>query len=158
MEKRMFRKFVPALLLLLILAACGPTGYQKVGAGLMGQFGYKDKRISDSEFSIFVNANPETSLERVAHIAMLRAANITLEQKKTHFTVIKAETDKLTQKRPIMLFVGAPIIFVPVGEAPSTEPYALLIIRLLGKNAKAGPKALNAAQIAKKLRAEFDAD
>ncbi len=109
------------ILIILVLVGCArPTGYTKASSFLTGTtgYGYKDKRINGDEFSIVVLGNPSTSKERVAEIALLRAAHLTKEQGGTHFVIIKQKTET-TEKAVTMsipLFVGGVPVSVPVGE------------------------------------------
>lgn len=139
-------------LLLAALAACaGETGYQKIDPVWSGKYGYRDKQIGPDEYSVTALGSPKTSPERVAMIALLRAARLTLEKGRTHFVVVK-KTSKMVDSwgpeayLPIPLPYGV-IVGVPVAQENRREPIAVLLIRLLPKGAPAGADALDAAKV-----------
>jgi hypothetical protein len=146
------------IIILIILGSVGcarPTGYTKASSFLTGTkgYGYSDKRINGDEFSIVVVGNPLTSKARAAEIALLRAAHLTKEEGRTHFVIIKQKTE--TTERAVLisipLWLGGPMVVVPVGEKTSREPMAILVIRLLPLQPAYPPDALNAAEVVEQI-------
>ncbi len=139
-----------------LLGCAGPTGYTKAPTSFLSGtkgYGYSDKRISIDEFSIVVLGNPSTSKERVAEIGLLRAAHLTKEQGRTHFSIIKQKT--VTAENAVMmsipLFIGGVLVPVPVGERTDKEPMAILLIRVLPPQPAYPPDALNEAEVIEQL-------
>ncbi len=148
-------------LLLAALAACaGETGYQRSDPLWSGKYGYRDKRIGPDEYSVSALGSPKTSSERIAMIALLRAARLTLEQGRSHFVVVKRAAKKVDSWGTINLPIVLPgaIIGVPVVQENRREPIAVLLIRLLPKGAPPGEDALDAAQVAETLGERLGAD
>lgn len=46
------------------------------------------RRLRPNEFGVVVYGNPTTSKQRAAELALLRAAHLTREQDRSHFTVV----------------------------------------------------------------------
>ena len=154
-----------ALLPLLVLMACAPAQDEPIGYMKRDQewvptkYGYRDKQIGEDEFSIAVTGTPATSAGRVADIALLRAANLTLEKGRTRFEVVMqklavVKSEFLTQV-PISL---APLIMLPVGSTPTKEPVAILLIRLLPKGAAPTSGTFDAREIAERLGKRLKSD
>jgi len=144
------------VLLVLTLAACsplygGPTGYTKANPLWTTQYGYREKQIDDDEFSVVVTGNPLTSKERVAAIALLRAARLTQEKGKTHFLVIRQKTETVEAEELISLPLGGLLVWVPVGSRATKEPTAILLIHLLSVQSSYSSDALNAADVIERL-------
>ena len=142
------------ILLILGLAGCAPTGYTKASSSpFLTEYGYKDKRINGDEFSIVASGNPVTTNERVAEIALLRAAHLTKEEGRTHFVIIKQKAMS-TEKAVLILiplWFGGPMVLVPVGEKTTKEPMAILLIRLLPLQPAYPADALNAAEVVEQV-------
>jgi hypothetical protein len=150
-----------AALMLLAVVGCtpmygGPTGYTKADPSWGGPYGYSDKNIGSDEFAIIVTGNPKTSKERVADIALLRAARLADEQKRTHFVILNRSTQQLEGYATVNLFVGAPLIFLPVGETPKQEPHAVLVVRLLPNDQPRSDDALKTADVIAELSPRVD--
>jgi hypothetical protein len=138
------------LALVLPLAACaGPTGYTKASAFWAVRYGYSDSNIGDDEYSVTVTGNPDTSKERVLDIALLRAAHIAEEQKRSHFVILSKSTQELSRYWPITIPVasGGAIVSLPVGETHRKEPHVVLLIRLLPNDRPPPADALKAADV-----------
>ena len=149
---------IGSIIILIILGLVGcarPTGYTKASSFLTGTkgYGYSDKRINGDEFSIVVLGNPLTSKARAAEIALLRAAHLTKEEGRTHFVIIKhkAETTEKAVLISIPLWLGGPMVLVPVGEKTTREPMAILLIRLLPLQPAYPLDALNAAEVVEQI-------
>lgn len=151
---------VRAAIVMPILALMGCTSPRNEPIGYVkrdyfwnaNDYGYGDKQIGEDEFSIAVTGTPATSPKRVAEIALLRAADLTLEKGRTHFEVMKRKlvvvrSNVMTQV-PISL---APLIMLPVGSTPTKEPVAILLIRLLTKGASPASETFDAKEIAERL-------
>jgi hypothetical protein len=154
---------IGSIIILIILGLVGcarPTGYTKASSFLTGikGYGYSDKRINGDEFSIVVLGNPSTSKARAAEIALLRAAHLAKEEGRTHFVIIrqKAETTEKAVLISIPLWLGGPMVVVPVGEKTTKEPMAILVIRLLPLQPAYPPDALNADEVIKQLAKHFE--
>jgi len=144
------------LLTLSILACGGPTGYTKRDAW-NPHYGYSDKRIDNDEFSIVVRGNPLTSKERIAQIALLRAAHVTQEEGRTHFYILKQKTEVLDTEKliSIQVFLGGIFVPVPVKTKASEEPTAILLIRILPIQSSYPSGALSASEIIDRLSKYF---
>lgn len=134
------------------LAACGPvhgepTGYTKSNPAWTTKYGYSDKNIGDAEYAVVVTGNPLTSKERVADIALLRAAYITQELEKTHFVVLNQNTEDLATQEMISAPLGGLLVWFPVGERETKEPHAVLLIKVLPKEEVLTRNALEAAAV-----------
>jgi len=150
------------------LAACaapsaGPTGYSMADADRGASYGYRDKEIGDGEFSIVATGNRLTGKERVAEIALLRAARIAEERGRTHFLILNQKSERLqntqTQNAVIFLpaFAGFPgtLAPIPVGERTTMEPMTVLLIRLLPLRGEYPRDAVNAAQVIEHLASKL---
>jgi len=129
------------------------------GAG----YGYMDKYLGDDEFSVVVAGNRYTSPERVAEIALLRAARIAQAQGRSHFVVLnrKAGTYTMHQSRTVALPVvqaGIPryLAYLPVGENTRREPTVTVLIRLLPLQGAYPPDAVDAGGVVERLKGRFD--
>lgn len=141
------------LTLMLGLAACtpsygGPTVYKETGSLEWGNvFGYSDKKIGEDEYSVVATGNPETDRQRVLDIALLRAAHITQEQHRTYFVILNQTAEDLPEYELVSAPLGGLLVWFPVGETPTKEPRAILLIRLLPPDAAPTEKALKAADV-----------
>lgn len=150
----------PAALAILMSALAGcatPTGYTKADPVWSPRYGYRDKRIDGSEFSIVVNGNPHTSRERAAQIALLRAAYLTREEGARYFAILKDR--KLSMKSSQLIAVpfvaGGAVGLVPVVEQTTREPTALLLIRVLPSGAPPAAEAIDAEELIQRLGQQF---
>ncbi|MDQ7010753.1 MAG: hypothetical protein Q9M29_02930 [Mariprofundaceae bacterium] len=144
------------LLPALPLAGCAPqyskpTAYAEANPGWGSPYGYKVKQLEKDEFSVFVTGNPKTSRERVAEIALLRAAELTREQGRTHFLIIKQISEVSSTHQPTYLPLGGLLVWVPTGETPSSEPTALILIRILSSAGPYPPEAIEAESVIDRL-------
>jgi hypothetical protein len=146
-----------AAALVLCLAAC-ETSYAK--RETYGPYGYTDKKIGDDEFSVVANGNKFTSQQRVADMALLRAAHLTLEQGRTHFVIIKQETQSVSVRRTMMvpfpIGAGGMPVWLPVGEREEGEPRCYILIRLVPKGTSPPPDAIDAAGVLADLGKELE--
>jgi hypothetical protein len=144
------------MLLLTVLACAGPTGYTKRN-DWNSQYGYSDKPIGNDEFSVVVTGNPITSKERVAQIALLRAAHLTQEEGRTHFCILKQKVEILNAEKLIAfpVVVTGIIVPVPVKTKANEEPTAILLIRILPVQAFYAPEALSASEIIGRFSQDF---
>lgn len=140
-------------LLTVFLVACTsltpqPTGYVKADPLWASRYGYSDKPIGGDEFSVVATGNSLTLKERVAEIALLRAAHLTQEQGKTHFVLLKDKTQTLSAEAPILLnlSLSGATALVPIGTRTSQETTAILLIRVLPLAASYPPDAIDAVQ------------
>jgi hypothetical protein len=152
-------KLVPTLIaaaLVLSLTAC-ETSYAK--RETYGPYGYTDKKIGDDEFSVVANGNKFTSQQRVADMALLRAAHLTLEQGRTHFVIMKQETQSVSVRRtmtvPFPIGAGGMPVWLPVGEHDEAEPRTYLLIRLVPKDTAPPADAIDAAAVVADLGKEL---
>jgi hypothetical protein len=74
-----------ALTLVALVSACS-TSYQPYS--YLGGGGYKDVQLSENSFRITVEANGYTSKSQAADLALLRAADLTLEKGFKHFVIV----------------------------------------------------------------------
>jgi hypothetical protein len=155
----MIGKRAGAVALIALLAGCAaptklePTGYTQAQGPRGAGYGYRDMDLGGDEFSIVVAGNRETSKERVADIALLRAASIAQERGRTHFIILKREARAHEVFRPqiIPVFVGGVMAPIPVGERSTAEPMTLLLIRLLPRQQSYPRDAIEAADATRRL-------
>ena len=83
--------------MLFILAGCA-TPYQPVGFG----GGYSETQLAPDVFRVYVRGNGYTSMERAQDFALLRAAELTLQQGFKYFAIIdeSSSTDISTYTTP----------------------------------------------------------
>jgi hypothetical protein len=132
--------------------ALRPTGY--VAASYRNSnYGYSDNSEGSDDYSILVKGNEATSAERVAQLALLRAAYLTLEKGGNRFTIIHSESlaaqfDRLT---------AFPLwgVSIPVSTGTSESKIAALVIHVLHPDtAPAAPGVLDAQMIVADLSAK----
>jgi hypothetical protein len=97
------RKFIPVLTIAaLTLTACAtsaPTTYRpSYGEG----YGYSDQRIEQDRFRTRFDAGSDMSIERAQDMALIRAAQLTLEEGGDWFVVASEETSG-NDRNPVQL-------------------------------------------------------
>lgn len=98
-----------------VLSGCtSVTPYQSQGKG----GGYTDLPMSEGRYQISVRGNSNTDKERVYNIALVRAAELTLQDGKSHFIILETEEDEKAQAK----YAGRHIMNV-------TNHYVSLVIR-----------------------------
>ena len=130
------------------VAACsavhvGPTGYVKADPTWGSRYGYSDKTMGSDEYSVVVHGNPRTSKQRAAELALLRAAHLTRENGRTHFSVI-AQLARDSDAEALISIPLYPAVFVPVAQKTTQEPVAVLVIRVLPTDVAPTSDALEA--------------
>ena len=143
---------------LLVAAACqSQLGYQEsVDFGP----GYRDREIAPGEFSVVVKGYPSTPQERVARLALLRAARLTVEQDRDAFVILdRIETTQQTSLMTTLLIPGpeGASLFVPVSVGTASEPIAFLLIALVPAGSNP-PDALRAESLIAEMTAQLEAD
>lgn len=118
---------------LLVISGCtSPTGYIKSDAW-NGPYGFSEKKINDTTYSIMARGNNLTSNERTAKIALLRAANLTLEKGYTYFTIKQIKSSAIRYKDFSPLSIPIPLqpnLFIQFGYTyPTQEPIDYLVIQ-----------------------------
>jgi len=151
---------VLGLIVALPLANCTPhygkpTAYVEAKPVWGSRYGYHVKHLENDEFSIFVTGNPKTTRERVAEIALLRAAELTREQGKTHFLIIKQMSKTSSTHELVYLPLGGLLVWVPTGETDSSEPTALVLMRILPATEPLPPEAVEAEAVINRLAAKL---
>lgn len=137
------------------LAACstmhfGPTGYVKADPTWGSRYGYADKAMGSDEYSVVVHGNPKTSKRRAAELALLRAAHLTREQGRTHFSVV-AGLARESDAEALISVPLFPAVIVPVAQKTRQEPVAVLVVRLLPADEAASADALAADTVIRLL-------
>ncbi len=145
------RRAIQSSIILALIGCSGPTGYVESASFLGGQYGYTDKNIGDDEYAITVTGNPQTSMERIADVALLRAAHLADEQKRARFVILNKSSQQLQGYQIITIPIGPPVFFLPVSETPKQEPHAVLIIRLLPNDQPLQADAIDAARVIAEL-------
>jgi hypothetical protein len=146
--------------LIVVSAASGcatPTGYQRASVWNDNR-GWRDKPIGPDEYSVIVQGNPQTTAERAASIALLRAAHLTLENERERFEVFEAEAVRRTQEvtTNVPLRSGGMTVFVPVDKHRTSEPVAVLLVRLRPAGAGPDENSLDAREVIATLGPTFD--
>ncbi len=143
---------------LILLPSCSaPTGY--VRANVWNEkHGWRDQQIGPDEFSVVVQGNAYTSAERVARIALLRAAHLTLEQGRSRFEIF----DRASSNRSHDIMTTVPVsgggltVFVPVETRKVSEPIAVLLIRVFPVGAQPKDGSLDARTVVAALENALD--
>jgi hypothetical protein len=118
------------VLTLLVVSGCAsrPTGYIDAAGNFNAPYGYTVTRMGDEDYSILVRANEATPSQRVAQIALLRAANLTLEKGGTQFAIIHSEGLVFPYQNLVSVAAGG--AFIPVGSVGRHDKLAVLIIHV----------------------------
>jgi hypothetical protein len=82
------RKLIYLFVVSMLVNGCA-TGYQAKGFG----GGYADMRMQDDIFKVSFRGNGYTDKERTADFALLRSAEITLENGYKYFVILQSTTD-----------------------------------------------------------------
>ncbi len=110
------------------------------------------RRLRPNEFGVVVYGSPKTSKQRAVELALLRAAHLTREQDRSHFTVV----GQLAWKSDTNALIADPVlplpVFVPVAEKATQDPVAVLIIRLEPRDGTPSAKALDTAAVIESLK------
>jgi hypothetical protein len=140
----------------LAVAGCAarPTGYVEARGSFEAPYGFSVSAMGSDEYSILVRANSLTTADRAAEIALLRAANLTIEKGGTQFKIIHSEGlsypyDHINS----VVFRGA---YVPVSISSSEDKVAALVIHiLLPESTSAAADAINAREVIASLSAKL---
>jgi len=88
-----------------LLAACATaTPYR--AAEHERDYGYQEQKLEQDRYRLSFAGNSSTSRQTVENYLLYRAAELTLEQGKDYFIVIKSDTEKNTEQHSTV--VGAP--------------------------------------------------
>jgi hypothetical protein len=136
----------------LAVAGCAahPTGYVEARGSFEAPYGFSVSAMGSDEYSILVRANALTTADRAAEIALLRAANLTIEKGGAQFEIIHSEGLSYPNEHiNSVVFKGVP---VPVSISSSEDKVAALVIHIvLPGSASAAPDAINAREVVAKL-------
>jgi hypothetical protein len=147
-----------ALPLALLLAGCAvATGYERIDPVWNPTYGYRDRQIAGDEYSVAAVGNVKTTPQRVAELALLRAARLAREQGRSRFLVVQQKVEALSATRTVSLAlpIGGLLVPVPVATRARDEPAAALIIRLIPDDAATPPAALDAGRVIEALAPRF---
>ncbi|MGU3476437.1 CC0125/CC1285 family lipoprotein [Methylobacterium sp. D48H] len=135
----------------LALAGC-QTAYQKTG--LTG--GYDELRLSENTYRVSVKGNGFTSKERAGDIALLRAAELTLESGYDRFSVVGGEgvSSQVSGFDPIQTNRYGNTL-VTTGGDPVFKPGGNIVVRMLRPKDAGYADALDATLIATQLRSKI---
>jgi hypothetical protein len=141
-----------------LLSSCASaTGYERASVW-NDKHGWRDQQIGPDEFSVVVQGNVHTSTERVARIALLRAAHLTLEQGRDRFEVFNRASTNRAQD--IMTTVpvsgGGMTVFVPVETQKFSEPVVVLLIRVFRVDSPPKEGSLDARAVVTALEGALD--
>jgi hypothetical protein len=116
--------------LTLAVAGCAvrPTGYVDAHTAFGPSYGFSIASMGDNEYSILVRANSVTPDERVAQIALLRAAHLTIEKGADRFNIIHSKS--LTYRYQSLNSVAVRGVLIPVSTNPSEHKLAALVIHV----------------------------
>lgn len=134
--------------------ASRPTGYVDANGTFNAPYGYSVTPMGDDEFSVLVRANSVTPSERVAQIALLRAAHLTLEKGGNQFNIIHSESlvHQYQTVESVVVFGG----LIPVGTSTAEDKLAALVIHVsIAGAAPVAPDALDAHQVVANLGARL---
>jgi hypothetical protein len=142
----MRRALVSCLLLIALGCAAGPTGYVAANSSY-ATYGYSDSAEGGDDYSVLVKANSATSDERVAQLALLRAAHLTLEKGGNRFQIIHSKNLQAQTDRIAALPLGGGG-FIPITVGSDENKLAALIIHVLRPDATpAGPEIIDARRV-----------
>lgn len=157
---RMLQSLV--LVLAVMVGGCaltGATAYQPAGA----DGGYTELQLAPDMFRVAFQGNPYTSQERVADMALLRAADLALARGAPYFVVI----NQLRQSRSLP---NPPVVTIPYASyghafwGPANSPMivqdhrAELAIRLLRDEPGPGASAYSALLLREELNRRYGVD
>lgn len=145
-----------ALGLSLAVSACAarPTGYVDASGSFSGPYGYSTTPMGRDEYSILVRANSITPDDRVAQIALLRAAHLTIETGGNWFNIIHSEALKYQYQTVNSVPVRG--VFIPVSTSTSSDKLTTLIVHVsLPGDTPAAPDAVDAQQVVTDLRVKL---
>ena len=130
--------------------AAHPTGYVEASGLFNAPYGFSVSAMGRDEYSILVRANAVTATDRVAEIALLRAANLTIEKGGNQFIIIHSQSLSYPyQSVNAVVFKG---VYVPVGIYSSEDKLAALVIHIvLPGSTSAAPDAIDAREVVAKL-------
>jgi hypothetical protein len=129
-------------------AACAtnPTGYVDAGGKHNRPYGYSVTAMGADEYSILVRANSVTPDERVAQIALLRAAHLTVEKGGNQFNIIHSAS--LVNRYQTLIMVSVYGGLIPVGTSADEDKLAALVIHVsLPGATPVAPDAIDAHQV-----------
>jgi hypothetical protein len=132
--------------------ASRPTGYVDASGTFNAPYGYSVTPMDDDEFSILVRANSVTSNERVAQIALLRAAQLTLEKGGNQFSIIHSEglVHRYQTVESVIVFGG----LIPVATGTAEDKLAALVIHVsYARSVPVPPDSIDARQVVTDLGA-----
>lgn len=93
------KKTVGPILALAVLAGCSTaTPYQPLGYGSQ-RGGYASQQLDQSHYRVMFIGNTLTSRQQVENYLLYRAAELTVQQGSTCFTIVNKDTDQNTQVR-----------------------------------------------------------
>lgn len=157
--------FAVALIAAIVLAGCAqPAGY-RVQEDVRGirLSGYTDQKVGENEHSVVAIGYAGavfakgTTEERIAQLALLRAARLTLEQGRQRFVIIHGTSTRQrigTAHKVAIPGAAVPIVVRSDSDA-RTRPTAVLIIRLINDD-EAPPDAFDAKAIEAALAPVFE--
>jgi hypothetical protein len=94
-----FRLIFLSVLALSFLTSCAtPTPYQESGAFGMG---YRSFKLDSNKYRVSFKGNRITEREQVETYLIYRAAEVTVEEGFTHFSMVNMNTDRKTEFEPI---------------------------------------------------------
>jgi hypothetical protein len=150
------------LILALTFGGCAlstATGYQPVGR----DGGYTELQLAPDMFRVAFQGNPYTTQERVADMALLRAADLSLAHGAPYFVVLNQLRETRSLQNPP--YVAAP--YAAYGYAfwgPATSPIivrdhrAELAIKLLREEPGPSTSAYSALLLRDELRQRYELD
>jgi hypothetical protein len=142
--------------LALSVAGCvaRPTGYVDANTLLHAPYGFSVTPMGGDEYSILVRANSVTPTERVAEIALLRAAHLTIEKGGNRFSIIHSESLTYHYQRLNSVPIGG--VFIPVSTSPSADKLAALVIHVsLPGATPVAPDAIDAERVVADLSSKL---
>lgn len=90
------KKLVSILLMVFVVSGCASQS-PYAPAGKNG-YGYQESQLTENRYRVSFTGNSHTSSELVKDYALLRAAELTLQQGREWFKVVNRETDKQSRQ------------------------------------------------------------
>jgi len=131
----------------LVLAGCA-TKYQE--KGFTG--GYEELQLSADTFRISVSGNGYTSTTRAENIAMLRAADLTMQRGYERFVILSGNVSQQYAGSTDVTINRVGNTLVASGGEEIRKPGGSITVRLIAKSDPGFATALDARMIAAQLR------
>lgn len=119
--QNLFSKYTMLVAGVAIFSACASNSPQYVAAERIGEVGYTENKLSDDRYRIIYTGDHLTPMDLVQDYALLRAAELTVQQNHDRFEVVDRDTAPTMLPNP-----GGRAEFTTLYNAPNTTRCGLL--------------------------------